>query len=71
MGLSNTFSCVVLSCLVLTACSTSPTGRSQLNLFGNSLDQQGVAVTTIKQDADSTNTGRAGGTMHCRFYVAH
>ena len=34
----------ILSCLMISACSTSPTGRNQLNLFGDTLDEQGVAA---------------------------
>ncbi len=66
MGLSNTLSCIVLSCLVLTACSTSPTGRSQLNLFGNSLDQQGVAAfTAIKQKMPTSTNTKANELVQC------
>lgn len=35
---------------VLIGCSTSPTGRTQFNLFGDSLNQQGIAAFTALRE---------------------
>jgi predicted Zn-dependent protease len=46
---------------MISACSTSPTGRNQLNLFGSSLDAQGAAAfSAMKQSVPlSTNTAQS------------
>ena len=66
MRLLYPFSCVVLLCLALSACSTSPTGRSQLNLFGDTLNQQGVAAfTAMKQNVPTSTNKTANQLVQC------
>ena len=59
MRLLASISCVVLSLSLITGCTTSPTGRSQLNLFGNTLDKQGIAAFTALKQKVPTSTNPA------------